>query len=234
MGPNEREDAERRNQEVREKRERYLFRPARRFASCFERYNGAVTAAATVAIACLTISLSLDSNRQAETARQQFTIMQGQLDEMKVQSSITRNQVRAYLTFSYGKNAQRDGIFVVPTFRNTGGSEALNFKGWDDKQLFSPPIPDDFDFIKLRAKRTLPSRSIGRSDQMLLPNILITFDEMRKIAARQSQIIVWGYAQFADVFKTEHHNHFCFYVTVNPEGSELSLALFKDECNSSD
>jgi hypothetical protein len=122
--------AEHDNERVRANRERYLYRPARRFFGCFERYNGAVTAAATVAIAALTISLSLDSSRQAETAHQQFTIMQGQLDEMKVQSAITRNQVRAYLTLSYGKSSERDGIFVTPTFRNTGESEATNFKGW--------------------------------------------------------------------------------------------------------
>ena len=76
--------AEHDNERVKANRERYLYRPARRFFGCFERYNGAVTAAATVAIAALTISLSLDSSRQAETAHQQFTIMQGQLDEMKV------------------------------------------------------------------------------------------------------------------------------------------------------
>ena len=226
--------AEHDNERVRANRERYLYRPARRFFGCFERYNGAVTAAATVAIAALTISLSLDSSRQAETAHQQFTIMQGQLDEMKVQSAITRNQVRAYLTLSYGKSSERDGIFVTPTFRNTGKSEATNFKGWDDRRFFTPSIPADFDFITRREHRPLSGRTIGRGDAIFLPSALVTYDEIRQIAAGHSYVIIWGNVEFADVFKTQRHNHFCVAIGVNPEASDLSPVFFKDECNSSD
>jgi hypothetical protein len=45
--------------------------------------NGLVTALATVAIAALTWSISEDSKQQAKIARDQFKVMQGQLDAME-------------------------------------------------------------------------------------------------------------------------------------------------------
>jgi hypothetical protein len=227
----ERELAERDNDRATKNRERFIFRPARRVLARLEKYNGAVTAAATVVISCLTVSMCVDSGRQAETARDQFKIMSGQLEEMKVQSAITRNQVKAYLTFSYGKTSARNGIFVTPTFKNTGGSEAINFKGWDDKRLFSPPFPNDFDFTARRTNDPLFGQSIGRDDARLLPSLFVTFDEMKKIVAGQGWIIVWGRTDFDDLFKTHHHTNFCFSVTVNPDASDLSLMPLKNDCN---
>jgi hypothetical protein len=227
----ERELAEYDNKRAAENRERFVYGPARRFFGSLEQYNGAVTAVATVVISCLTVSLCVDSGRQAETARDQFKIMSGQLEEMRVQSAITRNQVKAYLTFSYGKTSARNGIFVTPTFKNTGGSEAINFKGWDDRQFFSSPFPNDFDFTARRTNSQLFGQSIGRDDARLLPSLFVTFDEMKKIVASQGWIVVWGRVDFDDLFKTHHHTNFCYAVTVSPDASDLSLMPLKNECN---
>jgi hypothetical protein len=81
--PSEREIAERDNQHAAENREKFIYRPLRRFIGGFDKHNGLVTAAATAAIAFLTLSLSIDSSRQASTANEQFKIMRDQLDEMK-------------------------------------------------------------------------------------------------------------------------------------------------------
>jgi hypothetical protein len=61
----------------------WVARPIACIVPWIDKHDGVVTAAATVAIAFLTWSLSQDSRRQADTANDQFNIMRGQLDEMR-------------------------------------------------------------------------------------------------------------------------------------------------------
>jgi hypothetical protein len=230
----ERKLAEYYNERAKKNRQRFIYSPGRRFLNCLERHNGAATAAATVAIAALTVSLSFDSGRQAETANEQFKIMRGQLEEMKIQSAITRSQVRANLTLSFGKTLEQDDVFVTPTFQNAGESEALNFTGWDDSQFFTSPFPRDFDFLKRRSQYPLAGRSIARNDSMHLPSRLVSKEEIRKLLSKEGFVIVWGHGEFADIFKTQHHSDFCVSVGPSPDGSDVSFSLLKSECNGSD
>jgi hypothetical protein len=62
---------------------RWMERPIACIVRWIDKHDGVVTAAATVAIAFLTWSLSQDSRRQADTANNQFRIMKGQLDAME-------------------------------------------------------------------------------------------------------------------------------------------------------
>ena len=94
-GPSEREIAERNSERAAQNRERFIQRPFRRLISCLDRYNGAVTAAATAAIAALTWSLSVDSSHQADTANKQFAVMKGQLAEMESTSRQTDDLIAA-------------------------------------------------------------------------------------------------------------------------------------------
>ena len=48
----------------------------------------------------------------------------------------------------------------------------------------------------------------------------VTYDEIRQIAAGHSYVIIWGNVEFADVFKTQRHNHFCVAIGVNSEASD--------------
>jgi hypothetical protein len=200
MSDSERELAERANERAIKNRERFIYGPSRRFFARFEDYNGAVTAAATVVIACLTVSLCVDSGRQADTARDQFTIMRGQLEEMKVQSDITRSQIRANFTLSFGKTTRSDGVLVTPTFKNAGDSEAVRFLGWDDSQFFGKPFPADFDFSKFRGTAAFPGsapgRSVVRGDTMLLPSRFISKDEIKKTLAQDGFAVVWGHIEY--------------------------------------
>lgn len=65
--------------------QKWVLNPILRFIRFLDAHNGALTAAATVAIAALTWSLSYDSKRQADTTRDQVGVMKGQLDEMRAE-----------------------------------------------------------------------------------------------------------------------------------------------------
>jgi hypothetical protein len=89
--PSERKAAERYNESALENRERFIYqpfkcfvwRPFKWFVDLLDDHSGAIMAIATAVIMGLTISLSIDSNRQASTANEQFRIMKGQLAAMQ-------------------------------------------------------------------------------------------------------------------------------------------------------
>jgi hypothetical protein len=121
------------DQRIEKNRERFIYRPLRiliwrplrRLMHCLDTHDGLVTAAATVAIAWLTFFLSIDSSRQAETARDQFRIMQGQLNEMQAEQ-----RPWVYPTVQIKGRIQREGPnFVIPltwTLTNVGHLPALS------------------------------------------------------------------------------------------------------------
>jgi hypothetical protein len=95
--PSEQEIARRHNQQVDRNLERFLYKPGKWFFEKTNFYGSAITAIATVAIACLTISIACDSTRQADIANGTLAAVQGQLNEMSKQSKSFRDQ----LTLAY-------------------------------------------------------------------------------------------------------------------------------------
>jgi hypothetical protein len=146
--PNEQEIARRHNEETARNRERFIYRPIKTVADWLDSHNGLVTAAATVAIAWLTWSLSSDSSRQAETAngilsatRAQQTAMEGQLAEMRRQRELTVAQLSASLRREPPEYRPIDSVgnYVIPgaptavgwafnpIWRDVGPTKAKNF-----------------------------------------------------------------------------------------------------------
>jgi hypothetical protein len=89
--PNEREDAERSNQRAAENRERFIYRPLKRFViapsrwliTSLDNHGAAVTAIATAFIAALTFFLAKYAHDQGVIADNQRVVMQKQLSEMQ-------------------------------------------------------------------------------------------------------------------------------------------------------
>lgn len=124
--PSEREIAERNNQRAINNREQFLYRPVRNFINCLNRHDGVITAAATVAIASLTYSLSVDSSRQADTANEQFRIMRSQLEEMRIEKRAWVGVIGASMVGEKNENPVpiATGLpFVVTTYYRNSGHE---------------------------------------------------------------------------------------------------------------
>jgi hypothetical protein len=146
-------------------REKFIHTPLRKLAKGFQiivswlnLHNGLLTAIATAAIAYLTVSISADSKRQAETAvdllsanQSQQRIMQGQLDEMQKQREFTIDQLRASFKRQDIKFQPIDKIgnpvsnaddFVGwsfnPIWTNVGSTSAKKFASWSHGVIQNP------------------------------------------------------------------------------------------------
>jgi hypothetical protein len=133
---------------------RWVARPTVCIIQWIDRHDGIVTAAATVAIACLTWSLAQDSSRQAETAKAQFKVMKGQLDEMKNQRLLTVAQLSANLRREnismqpigengkiIGDGERINGWNVNPVWTNVGSTDARNVSNWFEISIQARPAP---------------------------------------------------------------------------------------------
>jgi hypothetical protein len=145
------------NEQNKRNRDRFIYSPARRVKKWINMaiewlndHNGLLTALATGVLAYLTISISRDSGRQAETAvsllsatKSQQTIMQGQLDEMRKQREFTIAQLRASLKrerpvyqhinalgFAVPQGEDFVGWSFNPVWTNVGETSAKNVSSW--------------------------------------------------------------------------------------------------------
>ena len=151
-----------------------------------ESHNGAVTAAATVAIGCLTYSLAQDSRRQAESVEGQLKIMRDQLSEMKSGSEQVERAIsasarqaaaaeyanRAWIAvgtvdiegaWEKGKDATVKIIFV-----NTGREAATSIR--NHPKIFKIPVTSAFKFgeTKFYAGKNATCDSVFNEDGGIL------------------------------------------------------------------
>jgi hypothetical protein len=192
-----------------------------------------------------TRDLAAAALKQAEAAERQVTAMQGPLSEMQRQSALTIAQLRPKLTLSFkGPNermtfAGKDGWFVTPVWENRGGSEGLNFWGWDSSKLFVPDAKPEFDFVTPGGKVANPVKTtIGLTEPRLQISRFLPSDEVEQAAKEKGNIILWGSVEYQESLpgNQPHHIHWCYKVFPVDAGNTyiFSYSLYRPECNSSD
>jgi hypothetical protein len=233
------------NEYTKKNREIFIYAPARNIVKGFQGviswlnvHNGLLTAIATAAIAYLTVSISTDSKRQAETAvdllsenQSQQKIMQGQLDEMQKQREFTIDQLRASFKrqdIRYQpidkignpttNNEDFSGWSFNPTWMNVGLTSAKNFASWSHGVVESPSIKKDGQ-IFWQCPNVPPIKFTGLSDSIVEKGGQITeiaINIPKDIAERtfgsnpETTLYLFGRIQYSDVFSsTLHYFEWC-------------------------
>jgi hypothetical protein len=145
-------------------------------------------ATSTHDLATAAVDQAKAAKEAAEGIKGQLTVMQGQLTEMQWQSEFTITQLRPKLTMSFkGPNRPmkvegKEGWIITPTWENHGGSEGVDFWGWDGGRLFTPDSPADFDFLTPgRDLGTVSKTTIGINEQRLQMSRFITRDDVQSV-----------------------------------------------------
>lgn len=208
------------------------------------------TARATWVIAFFTVAMVGVGTLQWNTLHHTDNSIAAQLQEMKQQRLFTIAQLRANLKrdivlhprneegrlIAAGLPATWD---VNPTWQNTGGSDARNFRSWwalkslpmppaqDGRVTVDCPHPDTTEkvnptIITPGATRTLIAKSLGLPDA-------------RAAAARQTLIFISVRAEYQDIFYPESPAHFsewCVMALPNDlEAGEISFPTVREEGN---
>jgi hypothetical protein len=183
--------------------------------------------------------------KQANTGISQVNAMRDQLGEMQRQSDLTISQLRPKLTISFGgpkepmKIDGKEGWFITPIWENHGGSEGIDFWGWDASQLFAPDAPIDFDFIT-------PNRNFGAALKTVIginapraqQSRFITREDVKNLIDKRGKFVLWGYIEYRESLpgNQPHHVHWCYEAAPIDAGNSYTFAhpLYRAECNTSD
>jgi hypothetical protein len=200
------------------------------------------TAYATIAMAIFTMAIFV-------VGVFQYLVTNGQLVEMRDQSTLTRQQLRARIRLEFAQLAGSDKSDkaidlwgITPNWQNGGNTEANNFSGWVSKQLFVPDAARDFDFRRRPpvAEEAVPS-TITQGSGIQQGTRVVSQDEMEKASAGAGNLIIWGYVEYTDVFfptTNWHHVYYCNkavpYSVGPPNMFAFSFPLYRKECNYSD
>lgn len=171
--------------------------------------------------------------------------LQGQLNELRRQSALTINRLRPKLVLEFNgpkvpvKLGDKEGWAFTPTWQNRGGSEGIDFWGWDAARLFTPDAPLDFDFLNLGHDAGVTARTtIGINESRLQLSRIITRDEVQSVIDHKGKFVLWGYIEYRESLpgKQSHHIHWCYESVPIDAGDSWIFAhpLYRAECNSSD
>jgi hypothetical protein len=178
-------------------------------------------AESTYALTGAAVDQAKAARDSAEGIKGQLTVMQGQLSEMQRQSSLTINQLRPKLAFSFTgpetlmKIEGKEGWLITPTWQNRGGSEGIDFWGWDNGQLFTPDAPKDFDFVTFNGNISGISKvTIGINEPRLQLSRFISKEDVQSIIDKKAKFVLWGYVEYRESLSGNqpHHIHWCFEV----------------------
>jgi hypothetical protein len=202
-------------------------------------------ATSTHDLATAAIDHAKAAKEAAEGIKGQLAVMQGQLAEMQRQSEFTITQLKPKLTLSFkGPNRPmiiegKEGWIITPNWDNRGGSEGIEFWGWDNARLFTPDAPADFDFLTFgRDTGAISKTTIGVNEWRLQMSRFISRDDVKNVIGNKEKFIFWGYIEYRESLpgNQPHHIHWCYETAPVDAGDSYIFArpLYRAECNSSD
>jgi hypothetical protein len=181
----------------------------------------------------------------------QLNVMQGQLDEEKAKTILTRTQLRANLRLEVptitpfgagqvlaGTKEQSSGWAVSPTWINVGGSDARDYMGWFDIRIFdvrSPKHLTGADCPSLAQPDPLPDGIIihpGTQIAQLAKTLSV--EDVVGAKNETKYILMYGHIEYRDVFPDSslHHEDWCMVVVPNNiEHGVFSLPTLRDKAD---
>jgi hypothetical protein len=210
---------------------RTIFRPLLWLIGWLDSHDGAVTAAATIAIAVLTYFIAHDGKQQMEAIR-------GQLGEMKAQRLATIAQSRANMrrerptinavkldgSLAHGADHVA-GWIISPKWTNAGSTDARDWRAWFDLESFGAPrvpyhmskqdCPPSVAPDPLPDGQTIPN---GGGELELAKRFSMDDALAYTNTEHPKYTLIWGHAEYRDIFFPEtvsHYNDWCESISPN-------------------
>jgi hypothetical protein len=236
--PSEHEIAKQRNQRNAKNRERFIYRPFRRLMRRpikwlivkLDEYDGASTAAATIAIAILTGVLAWYANGQEKILTQQIE------DSRASQRAFVF--IRTFEVQPFG-----DVIRIMPQWKNSGTTPTVKMRSHDNWKWFPAEPPSNYSYPDLDSagdETNAPESGVafvGPQSNSYAAALDIPIDWIERVRKREGRIFIWGWAEYNDVFSdtVRHHTEFgnelvIKSLTRDPAGKEIDAALIFPIC----
>jgi len=174
-----------------------------------------------------------------------FFIHQQWVTANRAQSD-TREQLRAVVAFAgfdviIQKGPPPDNKTLAyafaAKFQNFGGTRTNSFRAWDSIQYFDKEVPNNVDLSKPRLAVDIANATIGPNSPYSLQALTLSPEEADKIAKKEGIALIWGWAEYSDVFQPSDIHPLRFCVVLSPINTTTGEVVpqpmpYKNECNS--
>lgn len=155
----------------------------------------------------------------------------------------TREQLRAVVTYQLMNEFvvnDKDGKPIAYAFQaqfyNSGGTRTAFFRPWVSIHYFDNEVPNNLDLTKPWSKFEPTSTILGGNSVSQMQPVTITANEADKVRQKQGVALIWGHADYADIFQPNkiHLIDFCLTlesITTIDGKSVLQPVPYKPECN---
>lgn len=172
----------------------------------------------------------------------QSNAMRGQLDQMKIQSTIQTSPLSPRMKFGGLDISQATMVHpgywqFTPKWTNTGQTNAEKYRSWDEVKLFPGGIPDDFDCTKPdHVLPAPPELTVGQDETILQESLFLSPDLVRLVAEGSGAIIFFGGIEWHDAFPGTPRHYRIYALRLLPQivGTTIdwpSPLAYRSECN---
>jgi hypothetical protein len=143
------------------------------------------------------------------------------------------------MTVTNNKDGKPEYYSFMPVFQNFGATRTDRFNAWYSIHYFVGNVPENWDFTKPETKLTTADIIIGPNSAPLLQPVTITALDVDNALKNSGSIIIWGHAEYSDVFspKESRPMNFCFRETPTTNTTTGQIAFvptaYRSDCNTS-
>lgn len=146
------------------------------------------------------------------------------------------------------------GYAIAPQFTNVGSTRTSKFTTWASKRYFDGGVPNNIDLTKPGDALDIPDNVIGPNATVPVEPMGLSVDDVQRALNKTGAILVWGKAEWADVFtpSVTHEISYCYLVSpvrvmVTPTTAkpasvasqrpvqvpqiQIQFVKYKNECN---
>ena len=157
----------------------------------------------------------------------------------------TREQLRAVITFSGGeilivKDQNKKPLYYLflAKFQNFGATRTDTFQAWVSIHYFQGDVPFSQDFSKPWQKIDIGVSIVGPNSATFLSPVTISGQEAADAEAQKGKIVIWGHADWSDIFQTGNIHPINFCQTMQPitdtDGNTTFRPIpLRPDCNTS-
>jgi hypothetical protein len=155
----------------------------------------------------------------------------------------TRQQLKAYVTFEGGSSVigndpagKTINYLFRPQFHNWGSTRTGHFVAWASLKYFDGDVPNNLDLSKPFSKVLLQDTIIGPNGVVPVP-ITLPVEDAIKAKNKQGIVIIWGHADWADIYDLGDIKSINFCLKLVPVSSNGDNGIifqpqpYKPECN---
>ena len=144
--------------------------------------------------------------------KNQTDAMRGQLDEMKINSTIWRSELTGVMQLDNARiSNSATGWLTTPKWKNIGKTDVLNFKGWNHLQFFlSVEDVKKIDFLKVpKGENVSEPQTVLAGESVAYGNTQVTLAQAWNVIYGKGEVISWGYVEYDDIFGGHHTVQHC-------------------------